>query len=117
MKPKLISMGRKHGAVPKETAWLDVTHFRNPHSVEALRNLPGTSWQVADYIANTPRFHYAYTVLYNNVRSLLAEGETIIYIICTGGQHRSVYLAEKLARDLNLDVAHRDLRSPTKGTQ
>ena len=113
MKPKLISMGHKHGEAPSWAAWLDVTHFRNPYPIKTLRNLSGTHWKIAEYIINDSRFKYAYEGLLNSVRSMIECGEMVIYIACTGGQHRSVYLAERLARDLNFDVAHRDLRFPS----
>src|SRR6266699_1881473 len=108
---KLISFGYKHGQPPLGATVLDVRHFRNPWSVAHLRVLPGTHWQVARFISGEDiYFQPRYYALLHDVTAIINRyDEAVIYIGCTGGQHRSVYLADRLAFDLSLEVAHRDL--------
>lgn len=98
----------------------DVRFLRNPHWVPELRPLDGRSSQVADYVADDPRFDAFYTHVHQLVEMLLPayreEGKSHLAIGfgCTGGQHRSVAIAEKLARALagagcEVSIRHREL--------
>ncbi len=98
---------------------LDVRFLRNPHYVEALRPLTGRDRRVADYVAGDPAFAPFFDNLTRLVAPLLpryeAEGKSYLTIAvgCTGGKHRSVAIAEKLAawlqdRGRPVTLGHRD---------
>ena len=99
---------------------LDVRFLRNPHYVAALKPLSGRDRAVGEYIAADPDFPALFDQLCAWLRPLLPryerEGKSYLTIAigCTGGRHRSVYVAERLAAWLRHDgrtvsVAHRDL--------
>jgi len=105
---------------------IDVRFLRNPHYVPGLQPLNGKDKAVGEYIAADPDFHSLFDELDAWLTRLLPryerEGKTYLTIAigCTGGRHRSVYVAELLAARLGRDgrhvaVAHRDL-DPKAGT-
>ncbi|MDJ1008887.1 MAG: RNase adapter RapZ [Paracoccaceae bacterium] len=98
----------------------DVRFLANPHWEADLRPLDGRDPGVADYVASDPRFQGFFDRVSDLVRWLLpayiAEGKTYLTIGfgCTGGQHRSVAVAEMLASALGdegwpVSVRHREL--------
>ena len=98
----------------------DVRFLRNPHWDRALRAKDGRDAAVADHIAADPRFGEFVARVHEMTQFLLPayreEGKSHLAIGfgCTGGQHRSVALAENLAAALNADgwqvhVRHREL--------
>ena len=98
----------------------DVRFLRNPHYDERLRPLDGRNGEVADYVAEDPDFPAFYARLEGFLKPLMprfqAEGKSYLTIAvgCTGGRHRSVFVAEKLARELKADglavtLLHRDV--------
>lgn len=98
----------------------DVRFLHNPHYVSALRPLTGRDEAVAQYIEKDPAFAPFYDKLQDLVTSLLPhykrEGKAYLTIAfgCTGGKHRSVLLAERLASTLRaqgyrVNVLHREL--------
>lgn len=116
----VVSFAFKHGLPRDADIVLDVRFLRNPHYVEALRPLTGRDEAVRAYIREDPEFE-GFT---GRLRALLApllpryqaEGKSYLTVAigCTGGQHRSVYLAELLAGWLAADdwavsVRHRDI--------
>jgi UPF0042 nucleotide-binding protein len=84
----------------------DCRFLANPHWVPALRALDGRDSAVVDHIATDPRFAEFFDRIHGLVEMLLPaqidEGKSHVAIAfgCTGGQHRSVALAEKLAKVL-----------------
>jgi UPF0042 nucleotide-binding protein len=101
----------------------DVRFLRNPHYVPALKPLTGRDRRVANYIRRDRAFPAFFRQLVRLLEPLLpryaAEGKSYltIGIGCTGGRHRSVCVAEKLAdelkkRKLRVELRHRDLESP-----
>lgn len=114
------SFGFKHG-VPGDTDYLfDVRCLPNPHWQSDLRPLTGRDPAVADYLEQHQLVHD----MHGHISQFLAhwipvfERENRSYlnisIGCTGGQHRSVYLAEVLAEDFRQTrpevlVRHREL--------
>jgi len=107
---------------------LDVRFLSNPHYVATLRPLTGKDPVVGDYIAADPDF----TTLFNEFCAWLGkllpryerEGKSYLTIAigCTGGRHRSVYVAERLAAWLahtgrRVAVAHRDLDLGASGPE
>jgi RNase adapter protein RapZ len=99
---------------------LDVRFLNNPHYVAALQPLTGKDRAVGDYIAADPDFEPLFEQFCGWLGRLLPryerEGKSYLTIAigCTGGRHRSVYVAERLASRLSQEgrrvaVAHRDL--------
>ena len=93
---------------------------RIPHWEEDLKPLTGRDQAVVEYLQNYPEVEEMFTSIYGFLRDWIPRFEKenrsymTISIGCTGGQHRSVYLAERIvaafnpARD-NLSIRHRDL--------
>ncbi|PVA09427.1 RNase adapter RapZ [Pelagivirga sediminicola] len=99
---------------------LDCRFLRNPHWEADLRALDGRAPEVAAFVAADPRFAPFHDQLTAMTRLLLPayeqEGKSYLSIAlgCTGGQHRSVAMAETLARTLAQDgwqvsIRHREL--------
>lgn len=99
----------------------DVRFLRNPHYIPALKDQTGRDAAVQAYIAEDPDF----AEFEARLRALLApllpryvtEGKSYLTIAvgCTGGRHRSVYLAERLAEWLGqagygISLRHRELQ-------
>lgn len=98
----------------------DVRFLKNPHWQAELRPLDGRAPEVSAYIATDERFSTFFTKLSDIVLTLLPafkeEGKThlSVGIGCTGGQHRSVAVTEKLANALadngwRVSTRHREL--------
>ena len=98
----------------------DVRFLRNPHYDDALKAKTGCDEAVGEYIMNDPVFKRNWDKISSLIISLLPEykkeGKSYLTIAfgCTGGQHRSVYIAEKLGqtlRDANfkVNIHHREL--------
>lgn len=98
----------------------DVRFLRNPHYVPELKPLTGRDAAVAAHVEADPDFPGFWTRLVGFVDPLLpryvAEGKKYLTVAlgCTGGRHRSVLVAERLADHLRAlgwraDVTHREL--------
>ncbi len=98
----------------------DVRFLRNPHYVAELEPLTGMDPKIQDYIAQDERF----AAFCDKISDLIffclpeykKEGKSYLKIAfgCTGGRHRSVFLAEKFAKLLNnkgfkANLYHREL--------
>lgn len=98
----------------------DVRFLRNPHYVESLKSLTGMDPEIQDYVSGDERF----VEFCNRITDLIFfalpeykdEGKSYLKIAfgCTGGRHRSVFMAEKIAQMLNergfaANVGHREL--------
>jgi UPF0042 nucleotide-binding protein len=116
----VISFAYRQG-VPREADLVfDVRFLRNPHYDEALKPLDGRAASVASYIEADPDFPGFFDNLVSLVRPLLprflAEGKSYLTIAigCTGGRHRSVFIAERLAswlgeQGFKAGISHRDV--------
>jgi UPF0042 nucleotide-binding protein len=116
----VTSFAYRHG-VPREADLVfDVRFLDNPYYVAALRPLCGLDPPVAAYIARDAEFEPFFDRLWRLLRPLLPryerEGRAYLTIAigCTGGRHRSVFVAERLAarlraENLPVEVGHRDL--------
>ncbi len=104
----------------------DARFLRNPHWDPALRPLDGRRAEVAAYVAADPRFDEFFDRVNGLVQFLLPaygdEGKSHLSIGfgCTGGRHRSVALAEKLAKTLaqagwQVSIRHRELEHGASG--
>ena len=99
----------------------------NPYYEPDLRALTGHDGRVVDYVGRDGRLERFYGYLHPLLDFLLAEyvGEgkahMMVAIGCTGGRHRSVAIAERLAErygdhpDLEVSVAHRDIDRLPRG--
>ena len=99
----------------------DVRFLKNPHWVPTLRPLTGRDPAVAGYIRRQPLSRTTIkklsSILHWMVPLYVQEGKSYLTIAvgCTGGKHRSVYVAEALERELSdlkgvsAKVVHRDL--------
>ena len=89
----------------------DLRFLRNPHYVPALKPLTGRDAGVAAYVAEDAAFPGFWAGLTGLLDPLLpryaAEGKKYLTIAlgCTGGRHRSVFVAEKLAAHLGSAAA------------
>ncbi len=107
----------------------DVRFLANPHYTPELRKKTGTAPEVGDFIAGDPQFVPFFDTLTALMGVLVPgyvkEGKSYLTIAvgCTGGRHRSVYVAERLGdwlnrESLHVDVNHRDAGSkPGNGGQ
>ena len=121
-----MSFGFKHGPPRDEDLVLDVRFLPNPHYVPELRELTGLDRRVVDYVASDGRLEELYERLDPLLDFLLpeyvAEGKAhlVVAVGCTGGRHRSVAIAERLAErytehpDLDVTVTHRDVDRPPR---
>ena len=120
------SFGFKHGVPLDAELVFDVRCLPNPHYEASLRALTGRDLPVINFLEAEPEVlqmrndisHFVSTWLpcyIRDNRSYLTVG-----IGCTGGQHRSVYLAEWLAREFHnkalVLVRHRELQPAFSGT-
>jgi RNase adapter protein RapZ len=104
-RPALLfeSFGYKHGIPGDADFVFDVRSLPNPYWEESLRHLTGRDPQVIAYLSAHPSVRTMIEALAEFLGRRIAEfGEAnrsylTIAIGCTGGQHRSVYIAEELA--------------------
>jgi UPF0042 nucleotide-binding protein len=98
----------------------DVRFLRNPHYVSELRPGTGRDPAVGAYVREDPGYDAFFAGLTGLLKPLLpryvAEGKSYLTIAvgCTGGRHRSVFVAEELATWLiaegeHVHVSHRDM--------
>jgi len=116
----VTSFSYRRGLPREADLVFDVRFLDNPHYVPELRPHSGRDSDVAGFIAADPGFNPFFSGLTALLRPLLprytAEGKSYLTIAigCTGGRHRSVYVAERLAAWLReqgqqVDLRHRDL--------
>lgn len=121
MNLKVVSFGHKHGPLVQADLLFDVRFLDNPYFVPELRDLTGLDPQVDAYVHEQPATREFLERTIDLLRFLLpryaAEGKAYLTVGfgCTGGKHRSVSLAEAVARALRDDgyaprVEHRDRR-------
>jgi UPF0042 nucleotide-binding protein len=116
----IMSFGFKHGVPIDADMMFDVRFLPNPHYISELKPYTGLDKPVYDYVMGSKETNIFYTKLFDIVRYLipryLREGKSqlVVAIGCTGGQHRSVAITERLARDLQehfdfkITASHRD---------
>lgn len=116
----VYSFGFKHGAPLDADLVMDVRFLPNPYYDTQLRSLTGLDKPVRDFVLYRPEteeFEKRWRELLDCVMpGYVAEGkqQLAIAIGCTGGQHRSVALAESTgdylkAKGYRVSLAHRDL--------
>ena len=116
----LISFAYKKGIPPEADMVLDVRFLPNPYFVEELQPLTGENPGVRKYVLERPETQAFLDHLFTFVDFLLPqfqeEGKThlTLAIGCTGGQHRSVVIANVLGQHLSREnypftLSHRDM--------
>ncbi len=113
------SFGFKHGIPLDADLVFDVRCLPNPHYDPLLRPLTGCDAPVIDFLEHTPAAQQMFadisTFVANWLPCFIADNRSYLTVAigCTGGQHRSVYLAEKLARHFEAQqqvlLRHREL--------
>ena len=126
LKVNVLSFGYKFGIPADADLVMDCRFIPNPHWQPELRPKSGLDKEVSDAVLNAtavPEFLDRYVALFDSIaRGYLNEGKKFLTLAigCTGGKHRSVAVAEELAKRLNgLEVSkdasvsahaiHRDL--------
>jgi len=120
MQTTLLSFGYKNGLPLDADLVFDCRFLPNPHWVDELRPLTGLDEPVRDYVlgqaAAGPFLDHVDALLTSLLPAYVAEGKAYLTIAlgCTGGHHRSVAIAEELARRLRrhvqrVGVVHRDI--------
>jgi RNase adapter protein RapZ len=115
----IVSFSYRNGLPREADLVFDVRFLRNPHYDPALRPLTGRDAEVGQFVAADPAFAPFFTSLTQLLLPLLPsferEGKSYLTIAvgCTGGRHRSVFVAERLgawlaAQDRPAIVRHRD---------
>jgi RNase adapter protein RapZ len=116
----VVSFAYRHGLPRDADLVFDVRFLSNPHYRPDLQPQSGRDAAVAEYIRRDPGFEPFFAGLSAMLAALLPrfEGEGKSYLTvavgCTGGRHRSVYVAERLAEWLSglgrrVSLTHRDI--------
>jgi RNase adapter protein RapZ len=118
----IMSFGFARGLPRHADLVFDVRFLRNPHWDPELKPLTGLDTAVGEHIAADPAYDEALARIEELILLLLPryaiEGKAYVTVAfgCTGGRHRSVHVAERIARRLreaafSPTVTHRDLAS------
>lgn len=117
------SFGYKHGIPVDADFVFDIRCLPNPHWQPSLRAFTGRDPHVIEFLEQHPEVEQMFQSISGFLATWLPQFETIgrsyltVAIGCTGGQHRSVYFAERLARHfsghvtgkIKVSVRHREL--------
>lgn len=117
----IYSFGFKYGLPLEADLVFDLRFLPNPYYSEELKSLSGLDKKVQEFVLSSETTQIFLKKLYDLLNFLLPkyfeEGKSYVNIAfgCTGGKHRSVVIAEKVAEYLheegypNLKVVHRDI--------
>ncbi len=114
------SFGFKNGVPSEADLVFDVRFLPNPHFVPEFRKLTGKHPKVAKYIRDFPQttefLDKATDMLQFLLPHYIKEGKSYLTVAfgCTGGQHRSVFIAEEMKKKLTaagyrVKTSHRDM--------
>jgi RNase adapter protein RapZ len=120
MKINLMSFGYTYGLPLEADMVLDVRFLPNPFFIDSLKDKTGLSEEISEYIMSDNVYSKYFLLLLDFLLYLIPlfekEGKSYLTICfgCTGGKHRSVFIASKLSERLltmNYDVTtmHRDI--------
>ena len=115
-----MSFGFKNGVPAEADLVFDVRFLPNPHFIPEFRELTGKNPKVAAYVQSFPQTGEFLDKTTEMLEFLLPhyikEGKSYLTVAfgCTGGQHRSVFIAEEMKRRLEgmgyrVKAAHRDM--------
>ena len=118
-KVNIVSFGFKNGILSEADLVFDVRFLKNPYFIPELKSKTGNEPEITDYVLSDHRTTKFLEHLYKLLSFLLPEFRkegksfSVIGIGCTGGMHRSVVIANKIAeildKDYNCIVRHRDI--------
>jgi UPF0042 nucleotide-binding protein len=115
----LMSFGFKRGIPSDADLVFDVRFLPNPFYIDSLKHLTGNDKPVRDYVMSFPEAEQFMDKLVDLITFLIpgyikeGKNQLVIAIGCTGGQHRSVTIANALAErlrggDYGINLYHRD---------
>lgn len=115
----IMSFGFKHGMPIDADLVFDVRFLKNPYYVEDLRHKTGLQTEVSSYVLATDETQQLIAKLTDLFTFMIPQyrnegkSQLVIAFGCTGGQHRSVTLAEYfgklLAKNDQVVITHRDI--------
>lgn len=116
---EMLSFGFKYGLPIDADIVMDVRFLPNPHYIPELRPQTGLDQPVYDYVMSFPETEGFYSNFVRLIMDILPgyikEGKSSLTIAigCTGGQHRSVALSERIGKaikeaDYKVNITHRD---------
>ena len=118
----IVSFGFKHGIPSDADLVFDVRFLPNPFYIDELKHITGNEKAVQDYVMSYPEAGQFLGKLKDMLEFLIPgyikEGkyQLVVAIGCTGGQHRSVTLANAIYAELKdkgnygLSISHRDIK-------
>lgn len=118
----VLSFGFKHGIPSDADLVFDVRFLPNPFYIDDLKHLTGNDKAVQDYVKSFPECEQFLEKLQDMLTFLVPgyinEGkyQLVVAIGCTGGQHRSVTIANEIYErlkaqdDFGVKIYHRDLK-------
>jgi UPF0042 nucleotide-binding protein len=121
MRTRFVSFGFKFGTPVDADLLFDVRFLDNPHFVPELRDLPGTSQAIKQFVLAQPDsqgfLERVVSLLEFCLPRFEREGKSYLTVAvgCTGGRHRSVVMTDELGAQLSkrlglsIDVVHRDV--------
>ena len=127
----ITTYGTLHGPAPDEgdALTIDLSNaLRNPHANPDMRYLTGLDPEVRQHVLETPGAERIVDINVDRIRALATVHSmqwqpqlTRVHIACRGGRHRSVAIAEEIARQLRaegleVEVQHRDMGRPVVET-
>ncbi|HTS77063.1 MAG TPA: RNase adapter RapZ [Bryobacteraceae bacterium] len=118
---QVTSFGYRHGVPPDSDLVFDVRFLPNPNYIPAFKHLSGKHPSVARYIRSFPQtmefIERISELLVYLIPHYIREGKSYLTISfgCTGGQHRSVLIANEIRKRLNragfrVKETHRDVK-------
>lgn len=118
----IMSFSYKRGLPREADLVFDVRFLQNPYYVSALKPMTGERPEVQAYVSDDPAFAEFFAKLTDLISTLLPryghEGKSYLTIAigCTGGMHRSVFVASRLAQRLHeggykVALRHRDMQA------
>ena len=118
----VMSFGFKHGIPQDADLVFDVRFLPNPFYLDELKHLTGNDKPVQDYVMKCPDAEIFLQKLQDMLAFLIpgyvkeGKNQLVVAIGCTGGQHRSVTLANEIYNRMRnqgnygLNISHRDIR-------
>ncbi len=116
----VVSFGYRYGVPTDADLVFDVRFLPNPHFIPEFRKLTGRHPKVAKFVRDFPQTQEFLDKATDMLKFLLPhyikEGKSYLTVAfgCTGGQHRSVFIAEEMKKRLEAEghrvkTAHRDM--------
>lgn len=116
----ILSFGFKYGIPEDADLVFDVRFLPNPYYISELKHLTGNDRDVYEFVMTSEQAQIFSKQLFQMIGFLIpnyiieGKNQLVIAVGCTGGKHRSVSIANKLAKNLSalpygMKVEHRDI--------